>query len=50
VVEVVGRRFRQAIALPKTVDDIRAMAGTVRSANESIARTKTALGIETALV
>ena len=48
--EGVGRRFRQAIVLPKTVDAIQAIADTERSANESIARTNTALGIETALV
>lgn len=48
--EGVGRRFRQAIVIPKTVDAIQAMAGTVRSANESIARTNTALGIESALM
>ena len=40
----------QAIGIPRTVDAIRATAGTVRSANESIAWTNTALGIETALV
>ena len=48
--EGVGRRFRQAIVFRKTVDAIRALTGTVRSANESIARTNAALGIETSLM
>ena len=37
----------QAIVIPETNDAIRALTGTVRSANESIARTNAALGIDT---
>ena len=40
----------QAIVIPETIDAVRALAGTVRAANESIVRTNTALGIETALM
>jgi hypothetical protein len=36
--------------IPETIDAVRALAGTVRAANESIVRTNTALGIETALM
>ena len=39
----------QAIVIPETIDAIRALTGTMRIASESIARTNTALGIETAL-
>jgi glyceraldehyde-3-phosphate dehydrogenase (NAD(P)) len=40
----------QAIVIPETIDAIRALTGTVTDANESIARTNAALGIEAALV
>jgi glyceraldehyde-3-phosphate dehydrogenase (NAD(P)) len=40
----------QAIVIPETIDAIRALAGTVRAANESIARTNTALGIDSAFM
>ncbi|HEX5110464.1 MAG TPA: type II glyceraldehyde-3-phosphate dehydrogenase [Vicinamibacterales bacterium] len=40
----------QAIVIPETIDAIRALTGTIPSANESILRTNAALGIETALV
>lgn len=40
----------QAIVIPETVDAIRALTSTVRDANESIAMTNAALGIETALI
>jgi glyceraldehyde-3-phosphate dehydrogenase (NAD(P)) len=40
----------QAIVIPETIDAIRALTGTMRIASESIARTNTALGIETALM
>lgn len=40
----------QAIVIPETIDAIRALTGTVTDANESIAATNAALGIETALV
>jgi glyceraldehyde-3-phosphate dehydrogenase (NAD(P)) len=40
----------QAIVIPETIDAVRALAGTVRAPNESIVRTNTALGIETALM
>ncbi len=40
----------QAIVIPENIDAIRALSGTVKSANESIAMTNTALGIETVLV
>jgi glyceraldehyde-3-phosphate dehydrogenase (NAD(P)) len=40
----------QAIVIPETIDAVRALAGTVRAAHESIARTNTALGIEPALI
>ena len=40
----------QAIVIPETIDAIRAVTGTTRIASESIVRTNTALGIETALV
>jgi glyceraldehyde-3-phosphate dehydrogenase (NAD(P)) len=40
----------QAIVIPETIDAIRALAGTVRAANESIVRTNTALGIDSALM
>ena len=38
----------QAIVIPETIDAIRALTGIVKNANESIARTNAALGIETA--
>jgi len=37
----------QAIVIPETIDAIRALTGLVHDAHESIARTNTALGIET---
>ena len=40
----------QAIVIPETIDAIRALTGTVREANESIAMTHAALGIGAALV
>jgi len=40
----------QAIVIPETIDAIRALTGAMRIANESIVRTNTALGIETALM
>lgn len=40
----------QAIVIPETVDAIRALTGTVRTANESIVRTNAALGIDTSLM
>ena len=40
----------QAIVIPETVDAIRALTRTVEDANESMARTNAALGIETSLV
>ncbi|HLG58743.1 MAG TPA: type II glyceraldehyde-3-phosphate dehydrogenase [Vicinamibacterales bacterium] len=40
----------QAIVIPEAIDAIRALAGTVRAANESIVRTNTALGIDSALM
>jgi glyceraldehyde-3-phosphate dehydrogenase (NAD(P)+) (phosphorylating) len=40
----------QAIVIPETIDAIRALAGTVRTANESIVRTNIALGIDSALM
>jgi glyceraldehyde-3-phosphate dehydrogenase (NAD(P)+) (phosphorylating) len=40
----------QAIVIPETIDAIRALAGTVRAAHESIVRTNAALGIETSLM
>ena len=40
----------QAIVIPETIDAIRALTGTVTDANESIAATNAALGIEAALV
>lgn len=40
----------QAIVIPENIDAIRALTGTVTSANESIARTNATLGIETVLV
>jgi len=40
----------QAIVIPETIDAIRALTGTMRMASESIIRTNTALGIESALV
>ena len=40
----------QAIVIPETIDAIRALTGTVQDANESIAMTNAALGIEAALV
>jgi glyceraldehyde-3-phosphate dehydrogenase (NAD(P)) len=39
----------QASVIPETIDAIRAVSGTVKGASESIARTNTALGIETSL-
>ena len=40
----------QAIVVPETIDAIRALTGTESSANESIARTNAALGINAALM
>ena len=40
----------QAIVIPETIDAIRALAGTARTADESIVRTNAALGIGTALI
>jgi glyceraldehyde-3-phosphate dehydrogenase (NAD(P)) len=40
----------QAIVVPETIDAIRALTGGVESADESIARTNAALGIEPALI
>jgi glyceraldehyde-3-phosphate dehydrogenase (NAD(P)) len=40
----------QAIVIPETIDAIRALAGAVRAPNESIVRTNTALGIDSALI
>jgi glyceraldehyde-3-phosphate dehydrogenase (NAD(P)) len=40
----------QAIVIPETIDAIRALIGTVRTASESIRRTNAALGIEKALL
>ena len=40
----------QAIVIPETIDAIRALTGIVQNAHESIAKTNTALAIETVLV
>lgn len=40
----------QAIVIPETIDAVRALVGTVRTPNESIVRTNTALEIEAALM
>jgi glyceraldehyde-3-phosphate dehydrogenase (NAD(P)) len=40
----------QAIVIPETIDAIRALSGTVRDGDESIARTNAALGIEATLI
>jgi len=40
----------QAIVIPETIDAIRALAGTVKAASESIVGTNAALGIESALM
>ena len=40
----------QAIVIPETIDAIRALTGTIQDANESIAMTNAALGVETELV
>ena len=40
----------QAIVIPETIDAIRALTGTVRTAKESIVRTNAALGIDTSLM
>jgi glyceraldehyde-3-phosphate dehydrogenase (NAD(P)) len=40
----------QAIVIPETIDAIRALSGTEKDANASIARTNAALGIETSLM
>ncbi len=40
----------QAIVIPETIDAIRALIGTVQDANESIAKTNAALGIEATLI
>ena len=40
----------QAIVIPETIDAIRAVTGIVQNANESIAKTNSALGIETVFV
>ena len=42
--------YNQAIVIPETIDAIRALTGTESSANESIARTNTALGINAAFM
>jgi len=46
----INTAHNQAIVIPETIDAIRALTGIVKNANESIARTNAALGIETALV
>jgi glyceraldehyde-3-phosphate dehydrogenase (NAD(P)) len=40
----------QAIVIPETIDAIRALSGSVKDANESIAKTNAALGLTTALI
>jgi glyceraldehyde-3-phosphate dehydrogenase (NAD(P)) len=40
----------QAIVIPETIDAIRALTGIVQDANESIAKTNAALGIEPTLI
>jgi glyceraldehyde-3-phosphate dehydrogenase (NAD(P)) len=40
----------QAIVIPETIDAIRALTGIAKDANESIAKTNAALGLETALI
>lgn len=40
----------QAIVIPETIDAIRALTGAVQDANESIAKTNAALGVEPSLV
>ena len=40
----------QAIVIPETIDAIRALTGTVRDPNESIARTNASLGVEATLI
>jgi glyceraldehyde-3-phosphate dehydrogenase (NAD(P)) len=40
----------QAIVIPETIDAIRALTGNVQDANESIARTNAALGVDTTLI
>ena len=40
----------QAIVIPETIDAIRALTGIVQDANESMARTNAALGVEAALI
>ena len=40
----------QAIVIPETVDAIRALTGTARTAQESIVRTNTALGIDASVM
>jgi glyceraldehyde-3-phosphate dehydrogenase (NAD(P)) len=40
----------QAIVIPETIDAIRALTGIAKDANESIAKTNAALGLEAALI
>jgi glyceraldehyde-3-phosphate dehydrogenase (NAD(P)) len=40
----------QAIVIPETIDAIRALTGIVRDANESMARTNAALGVDPTLI
>ena len=40
----------QAIVIPETIGAIRALYGTVRTANKSLVRTNTALEIDTSLM
>jgi glyceraldehyde-3-phosphate dehydrogenase (NAD(P)) len=40
----------QAIVIPETIDAIRALTGLVEDANESIAKTNAALGVEATLI
>jgi glyceraldehyde-3-phosphate dehydrogenase (NAD(P)) len=40
----------QAIVIPETIDAIRALTGIVEQANESIAKTNAALGVDTTLI
>jgi len=40
----------QAIVIPETIDAIRALTGITQSANESMAKTNAALGIQNVLI
>ena len=40
----------QVILIPETIDAIRALTGTVKIADESIAKTDAALGIDSAFI